>query len=313
MTDLPMNPFGSTGASVTALGYGSMDLGKKRDRRLEPVASDVAVDVLNEVLDAGINFIDTSPDYRDAESLIGRAIAHRRGEYFLASKCGCPVNQPRPVDGGTAPHVFTRENVRAGVEQSLTRMNTDYLDLVQIHMSPSRQEVEDDDSVAELEALRDEGKVRFIGISTTFPNIADHIAMGVFDAFQIPYSLVEPDHDEWIVKAADAGAGTVIRGGVARGISAVPTVDLDGMTDISRRYINRRRELWREASLDELLGDMTAMEFILRFTLSHPHVSTTIVGTSNVEHLADNVAAARKGPLPDDVYQQAKDRISKVA
>ena len=59
MTDLPMNPFGSTGASVTALGYGSMDLGKKRDRRLEPVASDVAVDVLNEVLDAGINFIDT--------------------------------------------------------------------------------------------------------------------------------------------------------------------------------------------------------------------------------------------------------------
>jgi aryl-alcohol dehydrogenase-like predicted oxidoreductase len=100
---------------------------------------------------------------------------------------------------------------------------------------------------------------------------------------------------------------------VARGISAVPTVDLDGMTDISRRYINRRREFWREASLDELLGDMTAMEFILRFTLSHPHVSTTIVGTSNVEHLADNVAAARKGPLPDDVYQQAKDRISKVA
>ena len=149
------------------------------------------------------------------------------------------MNQPRPVDGGTAPHVFTRENVRAGVEQSLTRMNTDYLDLVQIHMSPSRQEVEDDDSVAELEALRDEGKVRFIGISTTFPNIADHIAMGVFDAFQIPYSLVEPDHDEWIVKAADAGAGTVIRGGVARGISAVPTEDLDGMTEISRRLSAR--------------------------------------------------------------------------
>ena len=79
MSDLPKNVLGRTGVEVTGLGYGTMDLGKKRDRRLAPVAPAVAVDVLNAVLDAGINFIDTSPDYREAESLVGRAIAHQIG------------------------------------------------------------------------------------------------------------------------------------------------------------------------------------------------------------------------------------------
>ena len=78
-----------------------------------------ATRLLNQVLDAGINFIDTSPDYGDSEELIGKSISHRRDEFFLASKCGCPVNQPAPSPGERPPHVFTRENVRAAVEQSL--------------------------------------------------------------------------------------------------------------------------------------------------------------------------------------------------
>ena len=99
-------------------------------------------------------------------------------------------------------------------------MRTDHLDLVQFHASPARETLEENDSVAELVALKDEGKIRFIGMSGTLPNIDGQIAMGVFDVFQIPYSAVEREHEDVISRAAAAGAGTVIRGGVARGIPA---------------------------------------------------------------------------------------------
>ena len=73
------------------------------------------------------------------------------------------------------------------------------------------------------------------------------------------------------------------------------------------------RDRWDEAKLDELLTDgMTRMEFMLRFTLSNPDLDTTIVGTKSVEHLADNVAAALKGPLPDDLLSEAKRRLAAV-
>src|ERR1700747_1532859 len=91
--------------------------------------------ILNKVLDAGINYIDTSIDYGLSEERIGRYISHRRSEYFLASKCGCLVGaRPAPREQ-RGPHVFTRDNVVAGVEQSLAHMKTDYLDVVQFHAS----------------------------------------------------------------------------------------------------------------------------------------------------------------------------------
>src|SRR5689334_18064310 len=126
---------GSTGADVTILGYGAMEL-RGRPRGPETADED-AGRLLNEVLDGGINLIDTSPDYGRSEELIGSYIGHRRDEFFLASKCGCPMDLP----AGTPPpypHDYTPENVRANVERSLRRLRTDRLDLVQVHMSPSR-------------------------------------------------------------------------------------------------------------------------------------------------------------------------------
>jgi aryl-alcohol dehydrogenase-like predicted oxidoreductase len=311
VADLPVSVLGRTGLEVTKLGYGAMELrgpGAMRGRDVDSAAADA---VLNAVLDAGINFIDTSPDYGLAEERIGASISHRRDEYFLASKCGCPVNQPDPPPGQRREHIFTRANIRAGVEQSLDRMKTDHLDLVQFHASPSQSTLEANDSVAELVALRDEGKIRFLGMSGTLPNLTDHIAMGVFDAFQIPYSAVEREHEESISAAASAGAGTIIRGGVARGIPAAPRERLERLPDAYRPAMTERLDRFEGAELDDLLDDMSRMEFMLRFTISHPAMDTTIVGTASPKHLADNIAAAAKGPLPADVYAAAKERLSR--
>jgi aryl-alcohol dehydrogenase-like predicted oxidoreductase len=298
---IPTTILGRTGEEVSKLGFGAMELNSDR---LDPTLVDT---LLNTVLDAGINLIDTSPDYGASEEHIGRAISHRRDEYFLASKCGCPVGETAGGSGTAGrEHIFNRPNIRAAVEQSLRRMRTDRLDLVQFHVSPSPEILAENDSVAELLALRDEGKLRFVGISGTLPNLPGQIAMGVFDAYQIPYSAVEREHEQAITAAAQAGGGTIIRGGVARGMAEPPP----NYPEQYRQTLLARRERFEEVDLGDLLGDMPAMEFMLRFTISHPDMHTTIVGTKSPEHLAANVKAASNGPLPAEVYQAAKQLFS---
>ena len=299
MTDLPTRELGRTGLQVTTLGYGAMELrGGSRGREVSPADAGA---VLNAVLDAGINFIDTSIDYGMSEELIGEHISHRRSEFYLATKCGCPVNQPPPKAGERWQHIFTRENIVAGVEQSLARMRTDYIDVLQFHAGPSQEVLEEHGAVETLRELQREGKVRFIGMSSTLPNLADHIEMGVFDAFQIPYSSRQRQHEAVITEAAGAGAGTIIRGGAARGAPS------------EGRQSGNAWELWERAGLDDLLGGMSRMEFVMRFTLSHPDLHTTIVGTVNLDHLRDNVEALLAGPLPEEVYAETKRRLAAAA
>jgi aryl-alcohol dehydrogenase-like predicted oxidoreductase len=304
---LSRRPLGQTGTDVTILGFGAMEL---RGAPRGPVITDGdAGRVLNAVLDGGISLIDTSVDYGRSEELIGQYIGHRREEYFLASKCGCPLDVPADATPPYA-HDYSPANVRGDVEQSLRRLGTDRLDLVQVHMSPSRAQLDHDDTVATLQALRDEGKLRFIGMSGILPHLADHIKMGVFEVFQIPYSAVQREHEDLITAAADTGAGTLIRGGVARGAPAQDKAWRVGPIGLSKGEGEQR---WQSAGVDDLLDGMSPMEFLLRFTLSHPDLSTTIVGTSNVEHLRGNLAMAEKGPLPADVYAQAKQRLPQPA
>ena len=297
-------PLGKTGTDVTILGYGAMEL--RGEPRGPAIDDEEAGRLLNGVLDGGINLIDTSIDYGRSEELIGRFLGHRRDEYFLASKCGCPLGDPPPGATPPFPHDFRPENIRAGIEQSLRRLNTDRLDLLQVHISPSRDQLETDGTVEAMQALRDEGKVRFLGMSGTLPHLPDHIAMGVFDVFQIPYSAVQREHEELISQAAAAGAGTLIRGGAARGALADDKRWAQGPIGLAEGEGRRR---WESSGIDELLGDMSSLEFVLRFTLSHPYLSSTIVGTSSLGHLRSNLAIAEKGPLPAEVYEQAKGRL----
>jgi aryl-alcohol dehydrogenase-like predicted oxidoreductase len=307
MGELPKATLGRTGLEVARLGYGAMEL--RGTDHFPRLSAGEARALLNGVLDNGINYIDTSPDYGYSEELIGRHIAARRREFYLASKCGCPIEPADVAHEARKPHAFTRANIRAGVEQSLRRMKTDYLDVVQFHISPSRAVLEENDSLAELELLKNEGKVRFIGMSGTIPELQEHIAMEVFDVFQVPYSLVEREHEALIHEAALAGAGIVIRGGVARGVIVKDESIIDDYPEFLRPGFRARRRQWRETEVADLLGRMTPMEFMLRFTISNPDMTTTIVGTANPEHLQANIRAAAKGPLPPDVCARARERF----
>ncbi len=302
MAELARKALGQTGIEVSTLGYGAMELRGPMPDLLQgpPISDKDAETVLNAVLDVGINFIDTSIDYGRSEELIGKFISHRRSEYFLASKCGCV-----PGAEGFVEHLHSAANIRAGVENSLRLLNTDYLDLVQFHISLTQQEFEAEGALQEALALKEEGKVRLIGVSGTLPNLDEQVQMGLFDAFQIPYSALQREHESVIERVSAAGAGIIIRGGVARG--ATTAWQERSYYMVSTEDLQQR---WDGAKLDELLGGMSRMEFMLRFTLSNPDLDTTIVGTKSVDHLKDNVEAALRGPLPSDVIDEAKKRLA---
>ena len=299
MNDIPKRTLGRTGFEVTTLGFGAMEL-RTTGPQAPSMSEREAEHLLNTVLDSGINLIDTSIDYGRSEEFIGRFIAHRRQEYFLASKCGCVVGAP-----GMHEHVHTAENIRRGVENSLRLLKTDCLDLLQFHRSLTREEFEKDGALQEAMKLKAEGKTRFVGVSAVLPNMAEQIAMGCFDVYQVPYSALQRDHEDIITRASQAGAGIIIRGGAARGAP----------TDWENRwyYMIEKQTLqqrWEKARLDELLDGMSRIEFTIRFTLSHPDLDTTIIGTSNLEHLQDNIRYAMKGPLPRAVLTEARQRLT---
>src|SRR5690349_23599346 len=202
---LPTTTLGRTGLTITRLGYGAMEI---RDTRIwggRAVTDQEADTILNAVLDQGINFIDTANDYGRSEEFIGRFLSRRRAEFHLATKCGCTVVH-KDADTDDTPHVWTRENLFRGLHESLERMKTDYVDLMQLH-NPSVEQVEQGDLVAALQEMKQQGKVRWIGCSSTNPHITTYIEWGVFDVFQIPYSGLERAHENVITKAARAGAG----------------------------------------------------------------------------------------------------------
>ena len=203
-------------------------------------------------------------------------------------------------DHDETPHFWTRDNLRRNIADSLLKMRTDYVDILQLH-NPDVATTESNGLVQVLKDLQSDGVVRYIGCSSTAPDLATYIEWGVFDVFQIPYSALERQHENLITKAAEAGAGIIIRGGVARG---EPGRGQGGEDRWSK---------FETAKLDELLEDgETRTGFLLRFTLSHPHCHTTIVGTLTPDHLHENLALADKGPLPVDVYAEAKKRLDAV-
>jgi len=289
---------GRTGLEVTRLGYGSMGLRGPRTWGVREVDDESAEACLNAVLDAGINFIDTSPDYGISEERIGRFIGSRRDEFFLATKCGCAYTQCD--DHLEIDHIWSREVVERNIETSLRRLRTDTIDLLQFHGGDART-LEQAGLIDLLEDFRDQGVVRHIGSSSKLPDLPDLVDLGVFDTFQIPYSCLAPEHHDWITRAAESGAGIIVRGGIAHG----------GPEAVIRRPA--LEDVWERARLDELLpGGMSRAELILRHTLSHPHADTIIVGTCDLEHLAENIEAVNRGALPEDLVVRIADRVSRL-
>ncbi len=292
---------GKTELTVSRIGYGAMELaGAPRARAIDERD---AIRFINQVVDSGINYIDTSIDYGLSERLIGKALAHRRDEFTLASKCACQVGVEASEDGGEK-HIYTGENVTAGVEQSLRRLKTSHLDVVQVHGNPTRKELEDGGVIEALLRLQKAGAVRHLGISSRLPLLAEFVDVDYFTVIQVPYSALQRQNEDVISALRRAGKAVVARGVTGRGAPGKQwTTRPIGTAD------REARDLWQGARLNELLGGMSPIEFMIRFAMTNDNVDVALVATTDAGHLASDVAYAMKGPLDMALFRAASERL----
>ena len=291
---LPRVTLGRTGLSVASLGYGSMGIRGPKTWGVRTVDDEHAEKILNAVLDMGINLIDTAPVYGVSEERIGRFLSHRRSEFYLATKCGSVATQHK--DHVEIEQQWRKDVIERNLHDSLKRLQTDHIDIMQFHGGDA-ETLEREGLLSQLQDFRSQGLIHHIGVSSKIPHLAGLIDLNFFDTFQIPYSCLSPEHGDLITRAGETGAGIIIRGGIAHG---------GPDAEIQRPALN---DVWHKAKLDELIPKgMTRAELILRYTLSHPHCHTTIVGTCDPQHLAENVTASRLGKLPEPIYREISAR-----
>jgi aryl-alcohol dehydrogenase-like predicted oxidoreductase len=195
--------------------------------------------------------------------------------------------------------------VTAGVEQSLRRLRTDHLDVVQVHGNPNRKQLEDGGVIEALLDLQRQGKVRQLGISTRLPLLAEFIDVDYFSLVQVPYSALQRQNEEAISALRDSGKAVVARGVTGRGAPAK-----DWATRPIGTAEGEARELWQRAGLDELLSGMSRIEFMIRFALANDSVDVALVATTDAAHLAADIGYAAKGPLDAELFQAACGRLA---
>jgi aryl-alcohol dehydrogenase-like predicted oxidoreductase len=280
---------GRTGLQLSEIGLGTVELGLDygvpvgNEHRRPP--EEQAARLLNRALDLGVNFIDTARAYGASEEIIGRALKGRRAEYILATKLA-PIREEGQSDREL------REQVKASIAESLRLLQTDVIDLLQLHHAPVEVVESGRVLAAAMEAQRS-GDVRFIGASTYGVEAPLRVLeTGGFDTLQIAYNLADRTLEEHVLpQAQQRGIGIIVRSVLLRGVLThrymhipEPLADLKGA--IARLDMLAREE---PGGLPELA---------YRFVLAHPAVTTALVGTARVEELEAALLFASRGSLP---------------
>jgi len=280
---------GRTGLQVSEIGLGTVEIGLDygvpvAGEHLRPF-EEWAAHLLHRALDLGVNFIDTARAYGASEEVIGRALKTRRHEYILASKLA-PIREEGQSDRKL------REQVKASIGESLRALQTDVIDLLQLHHAP----VEVVRRGRVLEAVQEAqkaGYVRFIGASTYGEEAPLAVLEdGRYDTLQVAYNLADRQLEERVLPLAqEKNVGVIVRSVLLRGV-------------LTHRYAfipDQLAELRAAiAQLNGLVGEEVGSlpEMAYRFVLAHPAVNTALVGTSRLEELQAALEFASRGPLP---------------
>ena len=279
---------------VTVLGYGGAEIGfQNKDTAL-------VSKLLNTAFDAGLNMIDTAECYHESETLIGDAVSHRRGDFYLFSKCGHAWE-------GSGLESWNIRLLELSIDRSLKRLKTDVIDLMQLH-SCGEDLLRTGEVIEVLQRAKAAGKVRYIGYSGDNANATYAIECGAFDTLQTSISLFDQSALETnIPLALSKNMGVIVK----RPIGNAVWLHADKPDN---SYILPYWERMQSLPYDFLKRDATEIaEMALRFTLSVPGVHTAIVGTSNPERWAKNADIVRKGSLSPEAFESIRAQWKSVA
>lgn len=252
-----LRELGDTGLTVSALGLGTVKIGRDQGVKYPTAFSipddDAVRDLLARARDLGVNLIDTAPAYGRSEERLGQLLRHRR-DWVIVSKVG------EEFSDGESYFDFSPAHTRASVERSLRRLNTDYLDCVLVHSDGNDLDVLRSGALDVLEEMKQAGLIRAIGMSTK--TVAGGLeALKRSDVAMVTYNLKQDDERPVIDQAAAHNKGILIKKAFASGHLA------DDLPDPV------------QASLNKVLGTAG--------------VSAVIAGTVNPHHLEENVRKAR--------------------
>lgn len=284
---------GKTDMHVGVLGFGGAEIG------FEGASARTASRLLNGALDEGLNVIDTAECYDNSEELIGQALAGRRKDYYLLTKCGHP--------DGYETEDWRPASLLQSIERSLRRLRTDYLDVIQLH-SCSEAELRKGDVIEALQRARERGHTRYIGYSGDAAAARYAVECGQFDTLQISINVADQEALELVMPLArERSIGVIAKRPIANAAWRTKGKPADD-------YLHTYWERLRKLDYDFLRGDMRdGVVVALRFTLSVPGVHTAIVGTAKPNRFADNVALLAAGPLPAGQFEKIRARWAEVA
>ncbi len=272
---------------VSVLGFGGAEIG------FNGVEQSQANYILNETLDKGCNVIDTAECYKGSEELIGTAVGHRRGDFYLFSKCG--------HTSGLEGQDWEPDMLRRSIDRSLARLKTDRIDLMQLHTC-SIETLDQGDAIAVLKEARDAGKIRYIGYSGDGLEAKHAIELGVFDAIQTSCNIADQECIELTLPLAQArNMGVVAKRPVANVAWKHESAEAAGYGE----------EYWRRLQeLKFVFPDL--FDLALRFTLSQD-IHVAIVGASKPERWSTNSLIAIKGALDQMTLNEVRNRWKSVA
>ncbi len=285
--------FGKTDMKVTVLGFGGAEIG------FEKATPETVRQLLHTALDAGLNVIDTAECYLQSEELIGQAVADRRKDFYLFTKCGHPDT---PSQGDWRP-----ESLLQSIQRSLQRLRTDRVDLVQLH-SCSEEELRKGDVITALQQAQKRGYTRYIGYSGDGRAARYAVECGQFDTLQTSVSIADQEPIELTLPlASNRQMGVIAKRPIA---NAVWRYDRKPENTYVQPYWERLQQL----NYDFLRGDPQQIASLaLRFTLSVPGVHTAIVGTQNPARWRANAALLEAGLLTAKQFEAIRARWRAVA
>ncbi|BBZ25809.1 aldo/keto reductase [Mycolicibacterium madagascariense] len=302
---------GRTGIKVSPYALGAMMFGGVGNPD-----HDDCIRIVHRALDAGVNVIDTAPAYSGGESeeIVGKALKGRRDDVILATKVHRVVGDD-PNQGGNS-----RRWITASIDKSLCRLQTDYLDLYQIHRPDPDTDVEETLSV--LSDLVRSGKVRAIGSSTMPASdmveaqwIAARRGLERFRCEQPPYSILDRGIEAEVLPVAQRyGMGILAWSPLAQGL-LTGRARKGRQTDLRRAaiftHLSDERRLDAVEELTTLADDagLPLRYMALAFAVAHPGVSSTIIGPRTLDHLKDLLASADLD-LSDDILDRIDDIVT---
>jgi aryl-alcohol dehydrogenase-like predicted oxidoreductase len=310
---------GRTGWQVSEIGLGTYPLSGatftkgsywEGPNAYGHVAAEEAKATILRGLELGLNFIDTAPVYGQAEEVIGEALGGKREGIVVETKAG---EYQTPDD--FLLRDFSEAQIRRSVAESKRRLQVDVIDVLLLH-SPTPEEFGSGEPMDVLCRLRDEGEVRFIGVSVGGgPNEAIQlIHSGKVDVLQVGFNLMQPQMANELFPLAQAeNVGIVVRVPLASGFLTGRIredhvfADDDYRSKMSRESIARGARRAREFEPLVVAASAASLPALaLRYVLSFDAVSTVIAGAMNREELERNLAVSDQGALPPEVLEEIR-------